>query len=277
MAAAVQALRAPSVVCSETAPRVCTSSKRHASPACSASAMASPERCVRHTRVAFNASSFLSGSCSVHLASLKTPSRCRGEDTSTGSAARAAALFQFLGLGQKMGDKAKLKFELQAEIALLSRGASATEEDCERVDEIARELEKLNPTKDPLKSSLLNGKWKLIYTTSESILKKSRPAFLRPSGPIFQAINLDTLRAQNLETWPYFNQVTANLQPVSGSKVIVLFDFFKIAGLISVKAPGRARGELEITYLDDELRISRGDRDNLFVLEMEDPDYRVPV
>ncbi|CAM6100220.1 unnamed protein product [Calypogeia fissa] len=275
MAAAVQGLRAPLVVCSETAPRVCTSSKRHASPACSASAMASPERCIRHTRVAFNASSFLSGSCSVHLASLKTPSRCRGEDTSTGSVARAAGLFQFLG--QKMEDKEKLKFELQIEIAPLSRGASATEEDCERVDEIARKLEKLNPTKDPLQSSLLNGKWKLIYTTSETILKQSRPAFLRPNGPIFQAINVDTLRAQNLETWPYFNQVTANLQPVSGSKVIVNFDFFKIAGLISVKAPGRARGELEITYLDDELRISRGDRGNLFVLVMEDPDYRVPV
>jgi hypothetical protein len=38
-----------------------------------------------------------------------------------------------------------------------------------------------------------------------------------------------------------------------------------------------ARGELEITYLDDELRISRGDRGNLFVLVMDDPDYRVHV
>jgi hypothetical protein len=35
-----------------------------------------------------------------------------------------------------------------------------------------------------------------------------RPKLLRPNGAIYQAINADTLRAQNLETWPYFNQVS---------------------------------------------------------------------
>ncbi|KAA8536527.1 hypothetical protein F0562_029005 [Nyssa sinensis] len=50
------------------------------------------------------------------------------------------------------------------------------------------------------------------------------------------------------------------------------------AGLeIPIKAPGRARGELEITYLDEELRASRGDKGNLFILKMVDPSYRVPV
>jgi hypothetical protein len=34
-----------------------------------------------------------------------------------------------------------------------------------------------------------------------------RPKYLRPFGKIYQAINADTLRAQNMETWPYFNQV----------------------------------------------------------------------
>jgi hypothetical protein len=38
--------------------------------------------------------------------------------------------------------------------------------------QIVQQLEGLNPTKEPLKSPLLNGKWKLIYTTSTSILKK---------------------------------------------------------------------------------------------------------
>ncbi|KAL3701436.1 hypothetical protein R1sor_019458 [Riccia sorocarpa] len=186
-----------------------------------------------------------------------------------------SALFPFLG--RKKKDAQKVKIELFEAIAPLNRGVSATEEDLARVNSIAKELEKLNPTKEPLKSPLLSGKWKLIYTTSNSILKKSRPSFLRPNGPIYQAINTDTLRAQNLESWPFFNQVTANLVPVSSSKVVVNFDFFKIAGLISVKAPGRARGELEVTYLDDDLRVSRGDRGNLFVLVMEDPSYRVPL
>lgn len=38
-----------------------------------------------------------------------------------------------------------------------------------------------------------------------------RPKFLRPNGKIYQAINADTLRAQNMETWPYFNQVLMHL------------------------------------------------------------------
>lgn len=80
-----------------------------------------------------------------------------------------------------------------------------------------------------------------------------------------------------MESWPFFNQVTADLTPLSAKKVAVKFDFFKILGLIPVKAPERARGELEITYLDEELRVSRGDKGNLFILKMVDPSYRVPV
>nr|GFD10212.1 hypothetical protein [Tanacetum cinerariifolium] len=65
--------------------------------------------------------------------------------------------------------------------------------------------------------------------------------------------NADTLRAQNMESFPTFNQVTADLTPVNAKKVAVQFDYFKILGLIPVKAPDTARGSLEITYLDEEL------------------------
>eukprot|EP00262_Sarcandra_glabra_P017393 TRINITY_DN595_c0_g1_i2.p1 TRINITY_DN595_c0_g1~~TRINITY_DN595_c0_g1_i2.p1 ORF type:complete len:268 (-),score=39.43 TRINITY_DN595_c0_g1_i2:439-1128(-) len=157
-------------------------------------------------------------------------------------------------LKKKGKDSSTLKDELLEAIAPLDRGAEATDEDQERVDQIARELEAVNSIKEPLKSDLLNGKWELIYTTSRSILQSQRPKFLRPNGKIYQSINVDTLRAQNMETWPFFNQVTANLVPLSARRVAVKFDTFKIAGLIPIKAPGRARGELEITYLDEELR-----------------------
>ncbi|XVE94037.1 hypothetical protein REPUB_Repub01dG0245800 [Reevesia pubescens] len=114
-------------------------------------------------------------------------------------------------------------------------------------------------------------------TLEDQQLVNQRPKFLRPNGKIYQAINLDTLRAQNMETWPFFNQVTANLVPLNPRRVAVKFDYFKIAGLIPIKSPGSGRGQLEITYLDDELRISRGDRGNLFILKMVDPSYRVPL
>ncbi|CAN6479966.1 unnamed protein product [Victoria cruziana] len=164
----------------------------------------------------------------------------------------AASLFPFLK--KKKKDTDALKEELLEAIAPLDRGAEATEEDQERVDQIARELESANMIKEPLKSDLLNGKWELIYTTSSSVLARQRPKLLRPNGKIYQAINADTLRAQNMETWPFFNQVTANLVPLNARRLAVRFDTFKIAGLIPIKAPGRGRGELEITYLDDELR-----------------------
>ncbi|KAF5733306.1 Plastid-lipid associated protein PAP / fibrillin family protein isoform 1 [Tripterygium wilfordii] len=169
-----------------------------------------------------------------------------------------------------------LKEELLKAIDPLDRGAEATPEDQQNVDQIASKLEAVTPIKEPLKSDLLNGKWELIYTTSTSILQKERPKFLR-SVANYQAINTDTLRAQNMESWPFFNQVTADLTPLNPRKVAVKFDFFKIGGLIPVKAPERAQGELEITYLDEELRISRGDKGNLFILKMVDPSYRVPA
>ncbi|XP_044489724.1 probable plastid-lipid-associated protein 4, chloroplastic isoform X2 [Mangifera indica] len=183
----------------------------------------------------------------------------------------------FPGFSTKSKDAKTLKEELYQAIASLDRGAEASPEDQEYVDQLARQLESVNEIKEPLKSNLLNGKWELLYTTSQSILKTKRPKFLRPNGKIYQAINTDTLRAQNMETWPFFNQATANLVPLNSKRVAVKFDYFRIANLIPIKSPGSGRGQLEITYLDDELRISRGDRGNLFILKIVDPSYRVPL
>ncbi|TYI91275.1 hypothetical protein E1A91_D03G181000v1 [Gossypium mustelinum] len=183
----------------------------------------------------------------------------------------------FSGLFTKSKDIKTLKDELFDAIAPLDRGAEAAPEDQQRVDQIALKLEALNEIKEPLKSNLLNGKWELLYTTSQSLLQTKRPKFLRPNGKIYQAINVDTLRAQNMETWPFFNQATANLVPINARRVAVKFDYFRIVGLIPIKSPGSGRGQLEITYLDEELRISRGNRENLFILKMVDPSYRVPL
>ncbi|KAL4580692.1 hypothetical protein LXL04_016893 [Taraxacum kok-saghyz] len=176
----------------------------------------------------------------------------------------------------KPKDATPIKEELLEAIAPLDRGSEASDEDQEIIEQIVRKLEAANPTKEPLKSPLLDGKWELIYTTSQSILQTKRPKFLR-SRVNYQAINVDTLRAQNMESFPTFNQVTADLTPVSTKKVAVQFDYFKIFGLVPVKAPDTARGSLEITYLDEELRVSRGDKGNLFVLKMIDPSYRIPT
>ena len=62
-------------------------------------------------------------------------------------------------------------------------------------------------------------------------------------------------------------QVEAELTPETKSRVAVQFKKFKILGLLPITAPENAKGKLDTTYLDEELRVSRGDRGNLFVLE----------
>jgi hypothetical protein len=167
------------------------------------------------------------------------------------------------------------KQELLDLIAPLKRGLTATEDDAAAVEAAASALEKLNPTRNPLASPLINGQWELLYTTSASILGKTKPGFLRPSGPIHQILDAENLRARNRESAPLYNTVSADLRPLSSSKVAVQFDEFGLfGGLIKIKAPPSAKGELDMTFLDEELRVSRGDKGNLFVLRMVDRDVR---
>lgn len=70
----------------------------------------------------------------------------------------------------------------------LQRGVTASDADQQQVEKLIRKLEKVNPNKNSLASPLINGKWKLLYTTSESILGSKRPAVLRANGPIYQYI-----------------------------------------------------------------------------------------
>lgn len=95
----------------------------------------------------------------------------------------------------------------------------------------------------------------------------------RPFRPqerrILQSIDAAALVAKN-EEWVLSgllkNQVVAELEPRDdGRTVDVQFKRFGI-GWLRVPAPASARGVLETTFLDEALRISRGDKGNLFVL-----------
>ncbi|GKB09232.1 probable plastid-lipid-associated protein 4, chloroplastic [Tanacetum coccineum] len=77
----------------------------------------------------------------------------------------------FTSFLNKIKDATSIKEELLDAISKLDRGADATSEDQQAIELIVRKLEAANPTKEPLKSPLLNGKWELIYTTSQSILQ----------------------------------------------------------------------------------------------------------
>lgn len=135
----------------------------------------------------------------------------------------------------------------------------------------ARRLEFLNPAvvSGAVASDLLPGNWLMVYTTSDSIAGKSRPDMLQVKTPPEQFIDVANGRAQNSETvFGVTNAVDISLTPATRNRVDVRFDTFRL-GPISFKAPKELTGSLTTTYLDEELRISRGDKDNLFVLLRE--------
>eukprot|EP00986_Skeletonema_menzelii_P001735 scaffold481_cov148-Skeletonema_menzelii.AAC.1 len=180
----------------------------------------------------------------------------------------ATPTFSFPNLFQsKDVRRSELKEQILSLAAETKRGLTATDEQKEQMQTLFAELETLNPTPNPLKKASVNGDWSLDYTTSDSILGKG--GFPRV-GPIIQNIDTTTLTAKNSETVQYIlfpvpRSVSAELSPVNGKFTDVKFKRFQL-GPISFDAPDSFRGALDITYLDEDVRLTRGDKGNIFVL-----------
>ena len=164
--------------------------------------------------------------------------------------------------------RAQLKEDILSLASQTKRGLTATPAEQEEMYDLFTQLEALNPTSNPLTKNSINGDWELQYTTSESILGKG--GFPR-IGPIVQSINTDTLSAKNSEVVRYFfvvnvnRSVSAELSPVNGQLTNVQFKRFTL-GPLGFDAPDSFRGSLDVTYLDEDLRLTRGDKGNIFVL-----------
>jgi hypothetical protein len=171
-------------------------------------------------------------------------------------------------LNRSVNKVSQLKSDLVALCRKVNRGLSESPDERKKVLEIFESLEKLNPNKNTLKNPDLNAIWSLEYTTSDSILGRGGSPKV---GPILQKIDAINLKAQNSEVVRYFGafdvprKVTADLTPVSPSKVNVRFRKFSV-GPVSFDAPSKFAGSLDVTYLDKDLRLSRGDKGNIFVL-----------
>lgn len=191
------------------------------------------------------------------------------------------------------------KAELLEAIAGKNRGLLANEIDNVRVLAAIQQLEDTNPTKKPLEAKdLLNGDWRLLYTTSKGILGLDRfPLF--KLGQIYQCVRVSEAKVYNLAEiigLPMLEglvSVAASFDPVSERRVNVMFER-SIIGLqrfLSYNTPakliqqiesgkkflpldfkierGEQKGWLDITYLDEDMRISRGNEGNVFVLTKE--------
>lgn len=153
---------------------------------------------------------------------------------------------------------------------LTKRGLDATPEQEAKMNQLFETLEKKNSNRATLKNKYLSANWDLRYTTSASIIGKGDSLYPR-FGKILQKIDIANLKAENSEVINFLGifkiprKVTAELTPVSPSKVNVQFKKFTI-GPVSFPAPEAFKGSLDVTYLDENMRLSRGDKGNIFVL-----------
>ena len=180
---------------------------------------------------------------------------------------QTSALFSFLKPISN-APVAALKAQILAQAAKTQRGLTETEEEKEEMAKLFAQLEQKNKVKNALSSPLVNAVWCLQYTTSDTILGRGASPRV---GPILQTIDAPNGFAQNSEVVRYLGffdvprAVTAAITPMTKSKVAVQFQQFSI-GPLKIKCPPSFKGELDVTYLDEELRLSRGDKGNIFVL-----------
>ncbi|WP_448572140.1 PAP/fibrillin family protein [Trichothermofontia sp.] len=178
-----------------------------------------------------------------------------------------------------------------------NRGLSASARDRQAILAAIAQLEDRNPTPRPTAAvDRLAGDWRLLYTTSQELLGIDRVP-LAQLGPIYQCIRVQNAQIYNIAevTGPPFLDgivsVKATFTPVSERRVNVHFERFIVGlqRLINYRSPAdfirqleagkrfaaidvqidpqkEQRGWLEITYLDEDLRIGRGNEGNVFVL-----------
>jgi PAP_fibrillin len=191
------------------------------------------------------------------------------------------------------------KAELLEAIAPFNRGLLASDTDRRAIAAAAARLETRNPTPQPLAApTLLEGDWRLLYTTSQELLGIDRVP-LAKLGQIYQCIRLAERRIFNIAEvqGPLLAglvAVSARFEAVSERRVQVGFErgVLGLQPLLGYRTPSqfihtlettaklplwqgidfrinqtRQQGWLEITYLDSDMRIGRGNEGNLFVLD----------
>ncbi len=184
-------------------------------------------------------------------------------------------------------------------IAGKNRGLLSTPSDKQAILSAIAQLEDYNPTPRPVEAGeLLNGDWRLLYTTSRELLNLDSFPLVK-LGQIYQSIRVKESKLYNigeLYGLPYLEgivSVAARFEPTSERRVQVKFErsIVGLSRLIGYEFPGKfideiesgkkfaavdfgldtreQQGWLDITYLDKDLRIGRGNKDSVFVLTKE--------
>jgi PAP_fibrillin len=181
-------------------------------------------------------------------------------------------------------------------IAPVNRGLQMTENQRKTIFSAVAYLEELNPNSSPNNTpELLDGNWLLLFTTSQELLGIDRFPLYK-LGNIYQCLRVAEGKIFNvaeIKGLPMLSgvvSVCANFTVVDEKRVKVNFERL-VAGsqsligyqdvnsfIDTLRSPKKLlaidfqikredqKGWLETTYLDQDLRIGRGNEGNLFVL-----------
>ncbi|MGB3641699.1 MAG: PAP/fibrillin family protein [Rivularia sp. (in: cyanobacteria)] len=184
----------------------------------------------------------------------------------------------------------KIRFQDDSPVTNLTLDKTLVEE----MEQITTEVEEVNPNPQPLinATALLNGKWLLQYSTAREIRSLSSLPLGLKIGKVYQEIDVANKSFSNLafvkHPWGLVSgsvKVTATFEPAedeTNKRINVNFDkrFLSIENIIGIQTPklnpfkvvqannpqGRIPS-LDITYLDETLRIGRGGDGSLFILK----------
>ena len=167
----------------------------------------------------------------------------------------------------------------------------------EEINNLTVTLEKLNPFPRPIlySANLLDGAWLLQYSTAREIRSLKRLPFGLQVGGIYQIIDVNNGSFENKAfvqnksgLLSGYVRVTATFEPAKGkddelpnSRINVNFQkrfiaISKIAGfktkflepvkVVSARNPQGRIPSLDVTYIDQTMRIGRGGDGSLFIL-----------
>ncbi|WP_019499433.1 PAP/fibrillin family protein [Pseudanabaena sp. PCC 6802] len=184
-------------------------------------------------------------------------------------------------------------------IAPVNRGLKMTDVQKQAIFAAIAYMEASNPTPTPTEAGeLLTGNWRLLFTTSQELLGFERFPGIK-LGQIYQCIRANEGKVYNvaeilgLPLLEGFVSVCASFTVVSAQRVNVKFEravvglqrligYTNVDEFVQLLQSGRKlraidfgikerdrQGWLETTYLDTDLRISRGNEGSVFVLRKD--------
>lgn len=186
--------------------------------------------------------------------------------------------------------QSQIKIHLYHALQGINRGIFGVSSDKKiEIEEFVKQLESQNPTREPtLSLDKVAGNWKLIYSTISILGSKRTKLGLRDFitlGDLYQnidifqgkAVNVIKFNARGLSLLSGELRIEASFKIASKSRVDIFYNSSGITPdqlmnvfqknynlLLSIFNP---EGWLEITYVDENLRIGRDDKGNIFVLE----------